>query len=1146
MDKNAIKKFAVWAREELQKRVTTKAEEYEISDTATMDEYATTLGDRVLSPTEQTQRGALIRKVREKGFDGAIEEAAYTWFNRFIALRFMEVNGYLPTNVRVFTDEDNRFKPQILDEALHMELEGLQIEKVMELKEQNQTDALYKYLMITQCNALHKVLPKMFPRIDDYTELLFPDHILREGSVIEQMIAIVPEADWEDAVQILGWLYQFYNTEPKAIVDKQKTKITKEQIPAATQLFTPDWIVRYMVENSIGRIAVDSERWAVDSEQQRIEKEKEFAEKMGWKYFLPEPEQTEEVQKQITAFRMAHGKLEELKIIDPCMGSGHILVYAFDALLQIYEEQGYSTRDAVASILENNLFGLDLDERAYQLAYFALKMKARSFDRRFLTRNIEPAVYCPMGYAEGEEYGSLVEVNELEEEPKKPEGLSLFDTGYDTELNTWNFRSVLNQKYDVVITNPPYKGSSDLNATLGDFVKKKYPDSKSDLFAVFIERCLALSNENAYIAMITMHSWMFLSSYEKLRGKLIHTDIVNMAHLGARAFEEIGGEVVQTTAWVMRKHHTRGYKGAYKRLVDFNSQDGKQEAFLAEGNLHTGVQGEFEKIPGSPIAYWVSEKMLEAYKNDNLDTLAQPRHGLATSDNARFLKLWFEVDVNKCSIIRKCDLIKKWFPMNKGGSFRKWYGNLDWLINYEADGKEIKDFAISIYKCSTRTIQNTKFYFRKSLTWSALSSGNFSVRWSDEGALFGSGGYCAFVPDDLEYYILALMNSKINSAFMSAVSPTLNYEVGHIKTMPIIQNEVSKIEVDNLVAQNIALSKTDWDAFETSWDFVRHPLLASRGQWAVDSGKHCQPPTANLHLPTANCKLLADSYNYWEAECQQRFAQLKANEEALNRIFINIYGLQDELTPEVADKDVTVRLADQTREVKSLIGYAVGCMLGRYSLDCDGLAFAGGEFDSSQYQKCVPQKYAILPICDDEYFQDDIVKRFIEFIGVVYGAETLEENLDFVAEALGGKGNSREVIRKYFLNGFYADHCKIYQKRPIYWQFDSGKKNGFKALVYLHRYQKDTIARIRTDYVHEQQSRYRTAIADLERRIDDATTGEKVKLGKQLTALKDQDGELRTFEEKIHHLADQMISIDLDDGVKNNYAIFGDVLSKIK
>lgn len=1182
MNKNAIKKFATEARRELISRVSQRALKYGISDKEVGNPNDDSVGGHLLSSTEKKQRAALIAQIKEKGYEQVMEEVAYTWFNRFSALRFMEVNGYLPSHVRVFTDEENNFKPQIISEAIHLELDGLDMEKVYAYKEANDNDELYKYLLITQCNALNSVLPGMFQKIADYTELLFPDNLLREGSVAQQMIELIPEDDWKDAVQIIGWLYQYYNSEKKDDVFaalKKNVKITKENIPAATQLFTPDWIVRYMVENSLGRLWLEGHP---DVKEQLLPTEEEQSayvagnrdpEDTKWHYYLEEAEQEPEVQAQLAEIRKEYTALtpDQLKVIDPCSGSGHILAYMFDVLMQIYESYGYTTREAVASIVENNLYGLDIDDRAAQLAYFAVMMKARQYDRRFFSRGIQPHVYAiaesnhvdsfALEYFcngdaklkkamdtiisdlhDAKEYGSILTVTPqdwsalYDRFAEITEDINMSrETALREILPLVQVAEALVQKYDAVVTNPPYMGASGMGAKLSDYVKKNYPDSKSDLFAVFIEKCGQMAKRNGYQAMITQHSWMFLSSFEKLRTKLLSVDIVNMAHLGARAFEEIGGEVVQTTSFVFRKSHITDYKGEYCRLIEPTSQQGKEDMFLSGENRYEADQSNFSKIPGSPVAYWASERSLSTYAAPNMDCIAQPRHGLATSDNNRFLKLWHEIDINKGSLTIRCDKSKKWFPMSKGGSFRRWYGNLEWVINYENDGKEIKDFAISIYKCSSRTIQNTQFYFQEGLTWSALTSGGFSVRWQERGALFGSGGYCAFTDENIQKYILALMNSKVTGAFIQFVSPTLNFEVGHIKTIPVVIDKKNHAKVDELVLDNIRISKQDWDSFETSWDFVTHPFITYR------SG------AGYADIPMNKWQYrIADAYHTWESNATAQFDLLKKNEEELNRIFIDIYGLQDELTPEVEDKDVTVRKADLGRDIRSFISYAVGCMFGRYSLDVDGLVYAGGEWDNSKYASFAADKDNIIPISDDEYFEDDIVGRFVKFVEVVYGKDTLDENLKFIADALGGKGQPKDVIRNYFLNDFYSDHCKIYQKRPIYWLFDSGKKNGFKCLIYMHRYQPDTIARIRTDYVHEQQARYRTAIADLETRIANASTGERVKLNKQLKTLNDQAVEIHEYEEKIHHLADQMISIDLDDGVKVNYAKFQDVLAKIK
>ena len=1195
MDKNAIKKYAIWARRELIDRVTKRAAVFGVSKEDVGDPNADSMNGHLLSDAEKRQRQALIRRIEEKSYEQVMEEVAYTWFNRFAALRFMEVNGYLPTHIRVFTDDEGRFRPQILSEAIHLDLDGLNKPKVYQLKDSNQEEELFKYLLIVQCNALNGILPGMFQKIEDYTELLLPDYLLREGSVIEQMVTLIPEDDWKDQVQIIGWLYQYYNTEPKDKVFadlKKNIKISKEHIPAATQLFTPDWIVHYMVENSLGRL------WLEGHPNNEL--------KSKWKYYLDEAEQEPDVQAQLAEIRKQYAALkpEEILTIDPCAGSGHILCVLFDVLVRIYEDYGYTAREAAASIVQNNLWGLDIDDRAAQLAYFAVMMKARQYDRRFFTREVQPHVYAIQEsngihrdhlhylgrgmsdiernnarnqmnalldeFIDAKEYGSILQPGEYDwallsrfVADTTPEQQVTFDES-GVEATQAQLRlmiaqgQALAQKYHAVVTNPPYMGASNMNPMLSEFIKANYTDYKSDFFSVFVVRCSAMARNDGYCGFFTPYVWMFIQSYEKLRQYLYtNCTIETLIQFEYSAFEEA---TVPVCTFTFQNRHIQK-KGCYLRLVDFRGgmEVQRQKTLEAIENHDCGFYYEqstdnFSKIPGAPVAYWASDTARAAYQFPNMDQIAQPRHGLATSDNDRFLKLWHEVDAGKASLVQRCDTTKKWFPMSKGGDFRRWYGNLDWVINYENDGKELKDYAISIYRCSSRTIQNRQFYFKIGLTWSALTSGGFSVRLQEEGALFGSGGYCAFAENDILYYILALLNSKVTGAFINYVSPTLNYEVGHIKTIPVVINNEMHETVNALVTTNITLSRQDWDSFETSWDFQRHPLVT---------------PAIDQHY-----MLLSDCWRDWERACADRFAQLKANEEELNRIFIDIYGLQDELTPDVDDKDVTVRKADLSRDIRSLISYAVGCMVGRYSIYKKGLMFAGGDWSEepflqalcddagTQYvqaegnmetmmdlnpQKVVlPDEDGILPITDDEYFSDDIVTTFVNWVRVVYGEATLEENLTFIADALGGKGSPREVIRNYFLNDFYKDHLKIYQKRPIYWLFDSGKKNGFKALIYMHRYQPDTIARVRTDYVHEMQSRYRTAIADVEQRLNDASTSERVKLTKRLNALQAQADELRQYEEKIHHLADQMIAIDLDDGVKVNYAKFADVLATIK
>ena len=1214
MDKHALKRYAVWARRELMLRVGQRAVFYGVTESDYGDAEADSVNGRVLSPLEKNQRKALIAQIQKKGYQEVIEEVAYTWFNRFLALRFMEVNGYLPAHVRIFTDEHNQFKPQILAEALHLDLDGLDIEQVYTYKEANQTEELFKYLLIIQCNALSAILPKMFQKIEDYTELLLPDKLLREGSVIEQMIALIPEENWKDAVQIIGWLYQYYNSEKKDEVFaalKKNVKITKENIPAATQLFTPDWIVRYMVENSLGRL------WLEGHPNEEL--------KANWKYYLEEAKQEPAVEAELKRIRAEYAKLspEDIRCIDPCQGSGHILVYLFDVLMQIYEVYGYTSQEAVASMISKNLYGLDIDERAAQLSYFAVMMKACQYDKRFFRRkdeNGQPKVPQPRVYAiqesndvdihvleyfcngnaelkeamdtivkelyDAKEYGSIITVTQQNwdalyarfEEIK--EDISFYKEGALELLPLVQVAQALAQKYDVVVTNPPYMGASNMNVKLNEYIKRIYSDYKSDCFSVFINRCTLLTSRNGYLGFFTPYVWMFIQSYEKLRSHICNEKTIEtMIQFEYSAFEEA---TVPVCTFVFNNNFI-DKKGCYLRLTDFRGgmEVQRQKVLEALKNHNCGYYYEqctnnFSKIPGSPIAYWVSEGFIKVFENKKLGDYGRTCQGLATADNNRFLRLWFECNnINifwNCSSHDESEMSeKKWYPCTKGGGFRRWYGNLEYVINWKHDGYELKNFKAAV-------IRNADYYFKKGYTWSTISSSNFSMRYSPQGSLFESKGSKCFLKDDKYFLtILGLLNSCIVKSVLKFLAPTLDFHEGPISNIPVLLNNLFLTDIDSLVEKNITLSKFDWDSFETSWDFQEHPLIrcasCSGQETDADAPKHIK----EIHY-------IEDAFANWNNECDLRFSQLKSNEEELNRIFINIYGLQDELNPEVADRDVTVRKADLQRDIKSLISYAVGCMFGRYSLDKEGLIFAGGrmedkfsyyggtfadtqdylldgtytfgELGSKFYYLPIEGKKAlecwkvdadnIIPITDDEYFEDDLVEKFVAFIRTVYGEPSLDANLQFIADALGGKGQPKEVIRNYFINDFYKDHCRIYQKRPIYWLFDSGKKNGFKCLIYMHRYQPDTIARIRTDYVHEQQSRYRTAIADLERRAASAGTSERVKWNKSLKKLQEQADELHAYEEKIHHLADQMIAIDLDNGVKRNYEIFQDVLAKIK
>lgn len=1159
MDKNAIKKYAVWARNELIARVTQKVEQYEITEKKTTPADADSIGGRVLTAAEKKQRQALIAKINTDGFEQVMEEVAYTWFNRFTALRFMEVNNYLPSRTRVFTNEAGEFKPQILADAIQLELDGLDMDKVFELKDANKTEELYKYLLIVQCNALSSILPRMFQKIEDYSELLLPDYLLREGSVIEQMIALIPEEDWTDQVQIIGWLYQYYNSEPKDAVFaalKKNVKISKENIPAATQLFTPDWIVRYMVENSLGRL------W--------LEGHPNDALKSEWKYYLDEAEQEADVQKQLDEIRKEYAELkpEDIRCIDPCMGSGHILCYMFDVLVKIYENYGYTAREAVGNIVEKNLWGLDIDERAAQLSYFAVMMKARQYDRRFLTRGIQPHVFGIVdekvvkleniqgilaGLSAEERNETSVVLMRLVEELKgaKDYGSIISTSDCDWSLlrkrvntntvvaqmqldlygdedvreylnNLINYGEMLSAQYHVVVTNPPYMGSKGMNANLLGYIQTKYPEGKSDIYAAFMLRIIDFLLPNGQSGLITPYVWMYLSSFEKLRSTLLNrAQIESLVQLEYNAFE---AACVPVCVYSIRKFHG-DYTGRYIQLSSFKGWENQEPRVLDAINnfsleyCYETRQSKFDLITGTPIAYWLSDSIYKVFENASpLDRYGMPRQGMATADNGTFMRHWFEVDFENldlhCEDSKKTT--KKWYPHSKGGSLRRWYGNNDFVMNWQNDGSAVRAYHKSV-------VRNPDYYFKSGITWSDLTISWFSARYVPEGFTFDSAGPTYFLDDSkMLPYFTGYFNSWVFQEFLNISCQGMHYSNGIIAKLPIMfgtdaQNE----EITNIVNENVEISKSDWDEVETSWDFGKSPY--------IEDGESLLEVLIKKRI---------------EQKASEK-EKLRKNEERLNQIFADIFSMQD-VTPSKGICDPTLRDITPKSAVVELISYSVGCMFGRYSLDEPGIIYAGGKWDETRYLSFIPDKDAIIPVCDDEYFEDDIVGKFVKFIELVFGSNVLEENLQYIANSIGGKGSSREIIRSYFINDFFADHLKTYQKRPIYWMFDSGKKNGFKCLIYMHRYKSDTIARIRTDYVHEQQSRYRTAIADLESRIQNGTTSDRVRLNKRLTVIKAQAEEILSFEEKVHHYADQMIEIDLDNGVKKNYEVFSELLAKIK
>ncbi len=1188
MDKTAVKNYAIWARTKLIEDIKYKASLLGITEKVVADalpqsttqEQYFDIGTRepyAIRGVQIAQRLSLAEAIKKKAqesdyltaYNSIIEEVAYTWFNRFIAVRFMEVNDYLPCKIRVLSAVDGRQEPDIVQNPFDAKLDYTSAEEELISQHQmnNEGDKLFNMLFVKVCNDLSKVLPQLFEAEQDYTELLLNISYTDQDGLIYKLVHDIPEDNFDvnavdeegkpiGQVEIIGWLYQYYNTEPKnetfALL-KKNVKITKERISSATQLFTPDWIVRYMVENSLGRLVisgqlvVDSGQSLVDSEEERIAKEKELAERFGWKYYLPEAKQDADVREQLNQLTTNNYSPETIKVIDPCMGSGHILVYAFDVLMQIYTQMGYTDKDAVLSILENNLYGLDIDKRAFQLAYFAVLMKARQYHKFILKKQPQCHIYAiaesnginmkHLAYfgAQLDELAKPVALNQMQEliatlHDAKEYGsiISVADYDWDLlhqfaaefdisgEMNLFDsfgieatqqrlqelvaVGEVLAQKYEVVVTNPPYMGSSGMGAKLSAYVKQNYPDTKSDMSTVMMEKTLAMCSENGFMAMINIPVWMFLSSYEKLRNNILRQNsYVNMLHFGRGVF----GSDFGTTAFVIGKKHINNYLASYRRLFEkqgaVDSVDVKEKWFFECRGEHVAKQENFAKIPGAPVAYWVSENFRKAFELgtsiDSISDFTGSQH--KTADNEKYTKLFWEIcnkDIDN----------KAWIFYIKGGEYRKWYGNIDLVVDWRENAKKF-------YKNNvTSNMIKEKYCFNEGITYTSLTSATNGFRYLPPIGTFDIKGP-SIVNVEHQNYCLGFFNTKIANRILKLLNPTITLQVKDVKNTPIIFNDEKILAVEKLVKHNIEYAKSDWDAFETSWDFTKHPLLSNK--------------------PT-----ISEAYAEWEAECNTRFAQLKANEEELNRIFIDIYGLQDELTPEVEDKDVTVRKADLQRDIKSLLSYAVGCMFGRYSLDVEGLAYAGGEWDESKYVTFKPDEDNVIPITDEDYFEDDIIGRLIAWLKVVYGAETLEENLRFIADALGTSGDTaRQKIRNYFLKDFFKDHCKIYQKRPIYWLYDSGKQNGFKALIYMHRYNADTSGQVRAEYLGKMEETYESEINRMQDIMDNGAGREVALAGKRKEKLQKQLHECRDYDAVLGHIALASIAIDLDDGVKVNY-----------
>lgn len=1177
MNKTAIRKFAEWAREKLIEDIKYKVGTVGITANgiveklpqSTSDTYFYDVGTKdytKISGIEIKQRDALVKafqtkersyKSYQEAFENVIEEVAYTWFNRLIAIRFMEVNDYLPSGVRVLSSENKAKKePDLVTTPFDTDLEFTSYEqdRIIQLKDDNKLDELFRMLFIKQCNKLHDILPELFEKTDDYSELLLTISFTDPEGIIHHLINDIEDVDFrindemytddgkikaDGQVEIIGWLYQYYiSKKHDEIVNIYKGTVKKTDIPAATQLFTTDWVVRYMVDNSLGRY------WIERNPQSKLTEKLEF-------FVTPKNGEIQYVDEKISP--------TDLTFFDPCMGSGHILVYAFDVLMEIYREVGYSDRDAALSIVENNLFGMDIDKRAYQLAYFAVMMKARSYNRRALTKGISNNLavveesnsidkftcnglttdseqnkigeYLVEAYRDAQEIGTLQTIEKkdyngfvtyLNNIDNSAGQIDLFSTAWLNDtlpqmVQLAKQAEIMSNKYAVVCTNPPYMNK--LEGQLKKFVVDNYKAYSGDLFSVFIYRNFDYCKIDGYSAFMTPFVWLFIKTYEALRKYIIDTKaITTLVQMEYSAFEEA---TVPICSFVL-KNGRATEKALCFRLSDFKGGMEVQKQKILEaienkkcGYFYEAGQNDFRRIPGSPLAYWATEAITEVFQNSKLLTeIANPRQGLITGDVNRFVRKWYECSLTNLNLSAKISdpqRIGKWFPYCNGGAYRKWYGNNDDVVNWLNDGVEVKGFVDDKGKQRSRP-QNQQYYYREGGTWSAISSSSFSVRYFPEGFLFSNAGMAIYAEHNQLLYLIGFLNSKLSQTYLGLFNEGLNYNQGDIAKLPIVKSEIED-KVCKKVMETVEISKAEWDSFETSWDFQKHPLIS----YAVDK--------------------VSTFFEMWSKECAERFNQLKANEEELNRIFIDIYRLQDELTPEVEDKDVTVRQADLQRDIKSLISYAVGCMFGRYSLDEDGLAYAGGEWNDSKYDTFIPDEDNCIPITDEEYFEDDIVGLFCAWLKKVYGEDTLEENLDFIANALGNKGKtSREIIRNYFLTDFIKDHIKTYQKRPIYWLFDSGKQNGFKALVYMHRWNADTIGNVRVEYLHRIQRVYEKEITRMQEIIDNShdnkeisnATKRKEKLQKQIKETKDYDA-------KIAHLALSRIDIDLDDGVKINY-----------
>ena len=1173
MNTSNIKKYAPQARNDFIAAMRKQAAKYGITaDSILPAEQKGDLlliGDQVFPLSVMKPREKLIKRIQTSSFEQTIDYIAYSWFNRLCAIRYMECKGLLDHGRRVLSSADGSAGlPQLLEECLDIDLPGLDASRVAELKlDGNKDEELYRELLLAQCHALNQVMPLLFEQVSDESELLLPDNLTKTDSLIRDLVSSIPEEDWSD-VQIIGWLYQFYISEKK---DQVIGKVVKsEDIPAATQLFTPNWIVKYLVQNSVGRL------WMMAHPESTLAS--------SWEYYIQPAEQTDEVNaqlKQLIDVRISEDgdtlNPESITVLDPACGSGHILVEAYDCLKAIYLERGYRSRDIPRLILENNLYGIDIDTRAAQLASFALLMKAREDDRRLFSNPPKLNIIAlqdsqperldafsqdlaSTGIAQTDlkelldlfeyasTFGSLIQIPEAFAK-KLPELESKLNTALESGdifaqqsaqelLPLVQQAKLLAQQYDAVIANPPYMGGKGMNTALKDFAKKKFPDSKSDMFAMFIERCQALSKISGETAFVTPYVWMFISSYEELRKKLVSQNTIkSLIQLEYNAFEPA---CIPVCAYTISKAHVKDYVGSYIKLSDFKGHENQAPKTLEAiqnpscGWFFNAKPDDFNKIPGSPVAYWVSNNVSHSFeKGPLIKDIAQARQGLITADSDRFLRFWSEVNIKKIgfSIQNRSEAResgKKWFPYNKGGEFRKWYGNQEYIVNWENDGIEVRNNVDLNGKQKSRP-QNTEFYFLPSLSWTAITSSRFSVRRDFGGAISSNAGMSVYAEDNILKKLCALMNSALYDYFLKIISPTLNFGAGDIGKVPALIDLVGHEDKVYLYHDElINISKKDWDSYEISWDFTQNPIIRT------------QQPN------------LKEAFNTWQQQNADAVAEMKRLEEENNKLFIDAYGLQDELMPDVPDEQITLTRADREKDSQRLVSYALGCMMGRYSLDEPGLIYAHAgnqDFDVNRYKKFPADADGIIPLTEMHWFEDDATHRIQEFLTAVWGKDTLDANMQWLAESLDKKANetAEDTIRRYLASKFYKDHMQTYKKRPIYWLFSSGKQGAFQALVYLHRYNESTLARMRTEYVMPLISKMAAFANSLEAAKENSDSAAEIKrIEKKLQELHKQQAELSTFEEKLRHYADQRIHLDLDDGVKVNYGKFGDLLAEVK